>query len=346
MEELKQRVFRFIQKEGMIPRETDEKGRKMLVGVSGGADSVCLLNILDQLKGILGISLHVAHLNHMLRGVDSDADAHYVAEISRNLGIPAIIEKRDVEVYRKEHRLSLEEAAREVRHVFFAEVAESIGAWCIALGHTQDDQVETILMHLVRGTGLGGLRGMGPITALRLQGDRVLVVVRPLLEVAKQETEHYCRTYDLKPRSDLSNYSFNYTRNRFRGELIPLLKSYNKNFDAALMRTARAVAADLSFIEKEVSMLWDRVVSEQPNGLTLDSQALLSLHPALQRHLLRRALEEVLGDLVDIQSIHIEKMIEALLKPAGKRLSLPRGIVFYIGYDTCIVPIPCFGRRV
>ena len=337
MEELKQRVFRFIQKEDLIPGETDEKGRKMLVGVSGGADSVCLLHILDQLKGILGISLHVAHLNHMLRGVDSDSDAHYVAEISGTLGIPAIIEKRDVEVYRKEHRLSLEEAAREVRHVFFAEAAESVGAGCIALGHTQDDQVETILMHLVRGTGLGGLRGMRPITHLRLQGDRVLVVVRPLLEVAKQETEHYCRTYDLKPRSDLSNYSFNYTRNRFRGELIPLLKSYNKNFDTALMRTARAVAADLSFIEKEVSMVWDRVVCEQPNGLLLDTKELLSLHPALQRHLLRRVMGEILGDLVDIQSIHIEKMIEALSKPAGKRLSLPRGTIFYIGKGTCMV---------
>ena len=337
MEDLKQRVFRFIQEEGLVPRETDEKGRKMLVGVSGGADSVCLLHILDQLKGILGISLHVAHLNHMLRGVDSDSDAHYVAEISGTLGIPAIIEKRDVEVYRKEHRLSLEEAAREVRHVFFAEVAESIGACCIALGHTQDDQVETILMHLVRGTGLDGLRGMRPITHLRLQGDRVLVVVRPLLDVAKKETEDYCRTHDLEPRIDSTNYSYNYTRNRFRGELIPLLKSYNKNIDAALMRTASAVAADLSFLEKEVSMVWDRVVTNQPNGLALNSEALLSLHPALQRHLLRRTLKDVLGDLGDIQSIHIEKMIEALSKPAGKRLSLPRGTVFYIGYDTCMV---------
>ena len=103
------------------------------------------------------------------------------------------------------------------------------------------------------------------------------------------------------------------------------------------MRTARTVAADLTFIEKEVSMVWDRVVTNQPNGLTLDSEALLSLHPALQRHLLRRAVEEVLGDLADIQSIHTEKMIEALSKPAGKRLSLPRGTVFYIGYDTCMV---------
>ena len=337
MEELKQRVFRFIQKEGLIPGEADEKGRKMLVGVSGGADSICLLHILDQLKGILGVNLHVVHLNHMLRGVDSDSDAHYVAEFSRTLGIPAIIEKRDVETYRKEHRLSLEEAAREVRHVFFAEVAKSIGARCIALGHTQDDQVETILMHLVRGTGLGGLRGMGPITSLRLKGDRFLVVVRPLLEVAKKETEDYCHTNDLKPRSDLSNYSLDYARNRFRYELIPFLQNYNKNVGAVLLRTARAAADELSFLAGEVSLMWDRVVSEQPNGLLLDTKELQSLHPALQRHLLRRVVGEVLGDLVDIQSIHIEKMMEALSKPAGKRLSLPRGTVFYIGYDTCMV---------
>jgi len=337
MEDLKQRVFRFIQKEGLIPGKAGEKGRKMLVGVSGGPDSVCLLHILDQLRETLGMSLHVAHLNHMLRGVDSDADARYVAEFSGTLGIPATVEKRDVEVYRKEHRLSLEEAAREVRYDFFFQVAESVGAGHIALGHTQDDQVETILMHLVRGTGLAGLRGMGPVTSLRPPGGGVLVVVRPLLEVARRETEEYCCAYDLNPRSDFSNYSLDYTRNRFRYELIPLLQSYNKNVGAALMRTARAAADELSYLEEGVSLVWERVVREQPNGLLLDSEALLSLHPALQRHLLRRVLGEILADLTDIQSIHIEKMMEALSKPAGKRISLPRGLVFHVGYSTCLV---------
>ena len=337
MEDLKQRVFRFIQKEGLIPGKAGEKGRKMLVGVSGGPDSVCLLHILDQLSESLGMSLHVAHLNHMLRGVDSDADARYVAEFSGTLGIPVTVEKRDVEVYRKEHRISLEEAAREVRYDFFYQVADSVGAVGIALGHTQDDQVETILMHLVRGTGLAGLRGMGTITSLHPPGGGVLVVVRPLLEVARRETEEYCRAYNLSPRSDFSNYSLDYTRNRFRYELIPLLQSYNKNIGAALMRTARAAADELSYLEEGVSLVWERVVREQPNGLLLDSAALLSLPPALQRHLLRRVLGEVLADLTDIQSIHIEKMMEALSKPAGKRLSLPRGLVFHVGYNTCLV---------
>lgn len=336
MEDLKQRVFRFIQSEGLIPGKAGENP-KMLVGVSGGPDSVCLLHILDQLRDSLGVRLHVAHLNHMLRGVDSDADARYVAEFSGTLGIPVTVEKRDVEAYRKEHRLSLEEAAREVRYDFFSQVAESVGAVGIALGHTQDDQVETILMHLVRGTGLTGLRGMGPITLLRPPGGGVLVVVRPLLEVARRETEEYCRAYDLSPRSDFSNYSLDYTRNRFRYELIPLLQSYNKNIGDALMRTARTAADELSYLEEGVSQVWERVVREQPNGILLDSEALSSLHPALQRHLLRRVLDEVLADLTDIQSIHIEKMMEALSKPAGKRISLPRGLVFHVGYSTCLV---------
>ena len=337
MEDLKQRVYRFMQIEGLTSDEKDEKGRKMLVGVSGGPDSVCLLHILDQLKESLGVSLHVAHLNHMLRGVDSDADARYVTELSDDLGVPVTVGKRDVEAYRKEHRLSLEEAAREVRYNFFAQVADSIGAGHIALGHTQDDQVETILMHLVRGTGLAGLRGMGPVTSLRLPGGGVFVVVRPLLEVARRETEEYCCAHNLNPRSDLSNYSLEHTRNRVRHELIPLLKSYNRKIGDALMRTASAAADELSFLEEGVSLVWDRVVSEQPNGLLLDREALLLLHPALQRQLLRRVLGEVLGDTVDIQYIHIEKMMEALSKPAGKRLSLPRGLVFYIGYNTCLI---------
>ncbi|HUU62609.1 MAG TPA: tRNA lysidine(34) synthetase TilS [Dehalococcoidia bacterium] len=337
MEDLRQRVYRFMQKRGLTPDQTGEKGRKVLVGVSGGPDSVCLLHILDQLKDSLGVRLHVAHLNHMLRGIESDADASYVKELSDTLGIPATFEKRDVEAYHREHSLSLEAAAREVRYDFFSRAAESIGAGCIALGHTQDDQVETILMNLVRGTGLMGLRGMGTIRKLRSPGGGILVVVRPLLDVARRETEEYCRVHKLSPRSDLSNYSLEYTRNRIRYELVPLLRKYNKNIGNALIRTARSAADELSFIEKQVFQVWDRVVREQPNGLLLDSKALLSLHPALQRHLLRQVVDQILGDLTDIESVHIEKMMEALSKPAGKRLSLPRGLVFHVGYQTCLV---------
>jgi len=331
MESLRQRVLDFIQGEGLIPGQ-----ETLLVGVSGGPDSVCLVHILYQLKEALGVSLHAAHLDHVLRGADSAADARYVSGLAQRLGIAATVEQRDVKAYRREHRLSLEQAAREVRYHFFGEVAESVGARRIALGHTQDDQVETILMHLVRGTGLAGLRGMQPISAWQ-KGKGSLLVVRPLLQVTRAETEEYCRAHHLEPRSDFSNFSPSFLRNRFRYELMPLLRGYNPSVGAALLRTARAAADDLSFLEAQVSQVWEQVVTEQPNGLLLNREALLSLHPSLRRHFLRRVLGQILGDLADIQSIHIEKMMEAVSKPAGKRLSLPRGLSFHVSYNTCLV---------
>ena len=332
-EELRQRVLHFIVKEGLV-----QGGETLLVGVSGGADSVCLLHILDRLKETLRLDLHVVHLNHMLRGADSDADALYVRGLAQRLGIAATVESRDVLAQQREHRLSVEEAARQVRYDFFAEVAASLGAGRIAVGHTADDQVETILMHLVRGSGLLGMRGMRPLTYWRSpSGDAPLIVVRPLLEVAREETEAYCREHGVEPRIDFSNYSGAALRNRFRHELVPLLRSYNPAIRAALLRTARAAADDLSFLEEQVSLVWEGAVREQPNGLLLDTGELAMLHPALKRHLLRRAVAEMVGDLSDIESSHIEKMMAALMKGAGRRLSLPRGLVFSVGYNTCLL---------
>ncbi len=331
MEDIKQRVLRFIQDEGLI-----SSGETLLVGVSGGPDSVCLLHILDQLKETLGVDLQVAHLNHMLRGADSDDDAVCVSQLASNLGIPATAERVDVAAYREGRRLSVEEAAREVRYDFFARVTRDIGAGRVALGHTLDDQVETILMNLLRGAGLTGLRGMLPAASLRM-GNLEVEVIRPLLGVTREETEGYCRQFKLNPRIDLSNYSQDHTRNRVRHELIPVLKRYNRNVDAALIRTAEAAADAISFIDGEVSAVWDRVVTEQPNGLLVDSEALLALHPALQRHLLRQAVSKVLGDLVDIQAVHIDKMVQALSKAVGRRISLPRGLSFSVGYRTCLL---------
>jgi len=334
-QDLKQKVLAFIQKRGLVQR-----GEKLLVGVSGGPDSVCLLHLLYQLGETLGLSLHVVHLDHRLRGADSDADARYVLRLAQSLGVEATVEGRDVLAYKKEHRLSLEEAARRVRYDFLAEVARSLGARRIALGHTADDQVETILMHLVRGSGVAGLRGMQPITRWRARASGAsLIVIRPLLEVSREETEAYCKAHDLEPRTDFSNYSLDYARNRLRYELLPLLQSLNPNVKAALLRTAGTAADELSFFEEQLSLVWDRVVREQPNGLLLDARQALSLHPALLRHLLRRMVEELLGDLTDIEATHIEKMMAVLSKPVGKRLSLPRGLVFSVGYDSCLLSL-------
>ena len=357
MEGLRQRVLDFILREGLILSAGDvlavgKSKRVVLVGVSGGPDSVCLVHVLNQIKKSLGVRLHIAHLNHMLRGAPSDGDARYVERLGRSLRIPVTVESLDVEAYRKEHKLSLEEAAREVRYDFFARAAKSVGAECVALGHTEDDQVETVLMHLVRGAGIAGLRGMLPITDMHPCGPGKLRVIRPLLEVTRKETEDYCSYYNLSPCIDSTNASLDYTRNRFRHELMPLLREYNSNVGAAIRRVTHSAADDLSFIESEVEKVWSDAVCVNPVGITINTAAVLALHPALQSHLLRRVMSETLGDLVDIEAVHIERMMEALRKPAGRRISLPRGLKFYVSYDTCLLakdaadvcPLPAIGR--
>ena len=342
MENLQQRVLDFIRREGLIPAVSEAPSaasdkRVVVVGVSGGPDSVCLVHVLSHIKKSLGVRLHIAHLNHMLRGASADEDARYVEKLGRYLKISVTVEKLDVDAYRKEHKLSLEEAAREVRYDFLAHIAESAGAECVALGHTEDDQIETVLMHLVRGSGLAGLRGMLPLTDMHPCGRGRLRLIRPLLEVTRKETEDYCLAHGLKPRIDSTNYSLDYTRNRFRHELIPILRKSNSGIGAAIRRVTCTAADDLSFIESEIVKVWSDAVCVNPVGITINTEAILSLHPALQRHLLRRVMSEALGDLVDIEVVHIESMTEALHKPAGKRLSLPRGLKFYVSYDTCLL---------
>ena len=320
------RVQLFIREQNLVSGQS-----KLLVAVSGGPDSVCLLHILCQLREKLGIKLHVAHLNHQLRGDESEADAGYVADLAHQFDLPATIESRDVKAYQTGKHLSLEEAAREVRYAFLAQTAESAGTDRVAVGHTTDDHIETILMHLIRGTGTRGLRGLQPSTQVQTQGGR-LTVIRPLLQISREETAEYCRQYQLKPRLDTSNLSLSPLRNRVRQQLLPLLQSYNPQVAEALCRTARIAADDLEFLDKAVAELWSDIVQERENTIVLAKDRLLKLPSALQRQLLRTSLEKLLGNLKDIETRHIEEIMAALNKPAGKIICLPQGIVFAIEY--------------
>lgn len=321
---LTQRVLGFIQEHKLI------SSGDLVVAVSGGADSVCLLHILSQLQAELKIELHIAHLNHQLRDADSDGDADYVRELAERLGIPATIEKRDVKGYQKRERLSLEEAAREVRYNFLAEVAASIGAGRVAVGHTRDDHIETILMHLVRGSGTRGLRGLQPATPW---ASGSLTIVRPLLELSHQETEEYCRQHGLKPRLDASNLSLSPLRNRVRQQLLPLLESYNPAVAEALLRTGRIADDDITFFDEEVARLWDKLIRQEGKSLILDKAGFEPLPTALKRYLLRAAVEKLLGSAKDVEMRHIEEMLSLTTRPAGKRLNLPGGLTFAVEYD-------------
>jgi len=325
-QKLEERVLNFIREHDLIP------GRQpLVVAVSGGQDSVCLLHILFRLQNELNVKLHVAHLDHQLRGAESEADARYVSDLADQLGIPATVQRRDVKAYHASQHVSLEEAAREVRYGFLVEVASSIGADRVAVGHTTDDHIETMLMHLIRGTGTRGLRGLQPVSRWR-SSDRSLTIIRPLLEVSREETAEYCHSQHLAPRIDASNLSLSPLRNRIRRQLVPLLEKYNPGVVEALIRTARIVGDDLAFLEKEGVQVWGEIVQKHGNTVVMDRNKFLDLPVALQRHLLRGAIEELLGDLKDIEARHIDEVVDALAKPAGKKLSLPGGLFFSIEY--------------
>ena len=332
-------------------------GDKAVVAVSGGADSVCLLHILAKRQNVSGISLHAAHLNHQLRGAESEIDAKYAFDLAGSLGIPITIDRQDVAVHRTERGCSLEEAARELRYGFLARVATDVGANRIAIGHTRDDQVETILMHILRGTGISGLCGLIPclpilhvwrgVSSGAMRSD--LQVIRPLLDVTREETTAYCQRQRLNPRVDSSNLSLSFFRNRLRLHLLPVLRQYNPSVDQALLRLADIAREDSAFIEQHASGLWNEVASQGNDAIHLDRKQTANLPIALQRRLLRAAVARLIGDTRDVEVGHIEAMRDLLGKPVGKRLSLPRGLICHGEYDELVIaklpPVTASGTK-
>jgi tRNA(Ile)-lysidine synthase len=327
----KQKVLAFIRENNLVTA-----GEKIIVAVSGGPDSVCLLHILYNLREELDIKLHIAHLNHQLRGAESDADAAYVKALAGRLKIPATIASADVRSFQKKNRLTLEEAAREVRYSFLAAAAQKAGAEKVAVGHTAADNAETLLMHIIRGSGLKGLRGLLPDAHVKTYNAE-LRVIRPLLGLGREETVAYCAAHKLEPRTDSSNLSTKPFRNKVRRRLLPQLRKYNPQFDEALLRTARTATTDLAFIEAEARRASEKLVKSGQDSVVIDKKGFLTLHPALQRQVLRAAIESLLGSLKDIEAGHIEDIMDALEKPAGKTIGLPFGFNFYIDYDRYIL---------
>ena len=329
------------------------RGKLLVVAVSGGPDSLALLHALHSLSGELGLRLHGAHLDHALRGAASDADARFVEGEFRRLSIPYTCDRADVSGYRRAHKLSLEEAAREVRYDFLARVAARQHADAVALGHTADDQAETVLMRLLRGSGLAGLGGMRTLSS-RSHTAGEIALVRPMLAAPRADTVAYCRELGLSPRQDASNASTAMLRNRVRLELIPQLESYNPAVRRALLRLARSSARDMAYIEEQVDAALPAVLSRTPDGVTLDRAAFAQLHPSIQAHLVRRAYAMARGESRDLEQYHVDETARLMGGSAGKSLALPGGVRFAVGYerasltlgapDACPLP-PLEGRH-
>ncbi len=310
--------------------------KKLVVAVSGGPDSLALLHALLHLRAPLGLKLHGAHLNHGLRGDAGAKDAAFVADSFSRAGIPYAAENADVASYRAAHRLSLEEAARDVRYAFLARVYGDQGTDAVVLGHTADDQAETILMHLIRGSGLSGLRGMETSSVRRVEGSEV-PFVRPLLDVPRQDTEAYCSALGLVPRTDESNRSPDFTRNRIRTELLPLLEELNPAVRSALVRLSRTAARELSYLDAVVDGVWSDASELHDDRAILDRRAVNRLAPAPRAHLLRRAIAAVKSDLDGVRLQHIDEMMRLLEGSAGRFTHLPGGLRFHVGYDDAVV---------
>ena len=320
----------------------------LVVGVSGGPDSLALLICLHRLRERHRLRLHVAHLDHNFRGEEAEEDARFVMSVAEELGLPSTVDKRHPRAGDLTRNSSFEQAARETRYGFLAEVAQDVGAPAVVVGHTADDLAETVLLHILRGSGLHGLRGMAELSPwpwpAQAQG---LVLFRPLLAANKTDTVSYCRELGRTFREDSGNYLDRFTRNRVRNHLLPLLaKDYNPRVRDALIRLARTSAQELDFLEQETERVWPQVAIEIEGGVRFRRAELASLHPLLQRMVLRRGYALLMGDTRRLRESHLTSMTEAVNeKNSGLTLDLPGGLKLHLIYNNLLLSrdagLPC-----
>lgn len=305
-----------IKKFGLI-----NKGDRVLAAVSGGPDSVALLYVLNTLKKELKFSLHIAHLDHMLRP-DSIKDREFVLGLARRLKLPVIIAKADIK--KTKDSCSVEEIARKARHNFLFKAAGFVLADKIAIAHNRDDQAETVLMRIIRGTGLYGLNAILP--KRKIDG---CTIIRPLIEIPRTDIEKYLNARKLKPRLDASNLSLIYFRNKIRNKLLPVLeKEYNPNIKEALANIAQTAGQDYDFLWRKTNSVFNKVGNKvSADRVSFDLKALMNLHPAIFRLIIRSGFMKIKGDTRRLSFRHIIE-IEDLLsnRPCDSIVDLPGSI--------------------
>ncbi len=298
-----------------------EKGDSVLVAVSGGADSVALIHVLACLASELTIRLALAHLNHGLRSNEAERDAGFVAALAAELNLPCHLETADVRRFQAQHKLSLEDAARQVRHRFLQTVAAGYGYSKIALGHQADDNAELILMFLLRGSGSPGLAGIPPV--------RAGTVIRPLIRTRRSEILQYLKAAGLHYVTDASNTDPRFLRNRIRHQLIPMLQAfYNPNLVETLNRLASIVEVENQWIEELITPLAAACLAgREPGRVTLSLSVFGTMPLAAKRRIVRRAIHELKGDLRRITLVHVDEVIKLAERPVqDKTLNLPQHV--------------------
>lgn len=297
--------------------------RKVLIAVSGGADSLALAELMINSRQRFGLEIFIAHFEHGLRGQDSLDDAAFVKNFSETRGIKFIGGSGDVKKFAAEKKISLETAARILRYEFLADARIKLNCDAIAPAHHADDQAETILMRLLRGATSAGLSAM----TFRTQSEYGLLI-RPLLRFRKIQLENFCREKNLSPRLDSTNFELDATRNKIRIELIPTLEKFNPALVETLCRFAEVTAEETDFIAAQVEKIFPAVVRDN----SIVRAEFLKLHPAIQRAVIKKFLAQVTGSIKDFGFVHFEGIRQVLLNnlagvelPKNLRAKLKRG---------------------
>lgn len=293
-----QQIFRIVE-QAIQDHRMFQANNAVLVGVSGGPDSMALLHILARLAPRWGLTLGVAHLNHGLRKGDAEQDAQFVADHCRRLKLPCYVQRSDVAAMQKQQKISMEMAGRRARYDFFRQVAQAENFDRIALGHHADDNAELILMNLMRGSGPLGMGGIPPV--------RGRLLVRPLIRLRRDEIIYFVTQNRIEYRRDSSNTDTRFLRNRIRHQLLPqLASSYNPKITDALNRFARVARDEEDWFDRQVESLFADVAQTAPDGVALSIAGLSKIHVALQRRVLRHAVHHIKGDLKKIALHHID----------------------------------------
>ncbi len=299
--------------------EMISKDDAIIVALSGGPDSISLLHALYSLKEQYNLTIYAAHVNHMLRGEESDKDEETCREFCKKYNIGFFSRSVNIEDMASKRGISTEMAGREARYGFFEELLEKLGANKVAVAHNLNDQAETVLMRLMRGTGIEGLVGIKPV--------RDEIFIRPIINITRAEIEEYCEVNCLPARIDKTNFEPIYSRNKIRLELIPYIeKNFNSDIIATLSRMCELIKKDEDFIQENVTKLFEKLCDISEEKVIIYSDA-FNLHPALISRIIRKALLSFKGDINNIQSIHIDNIIKVQSSPTGKYTTVPKGIL-------------------
>ena len=301
-----------------------KNGDNIVVGVSGGPDSMTLLNVLINLKENLNLKITVAHINHMIRQ-EAEEETKYVQNFCKQRDIECFVKREKVEELAKNNKIGTEEAGRKLRYSFFEEVLEKVNANKIATAHTANDNSETVLMNIIRGSGTSGLKGIEPIRENKF--------IRPLIEFTREEIEEYCEEKKLQPKIDKSNSENIYTRNKVRNMLLPYIKeNFNPNIVNSLNRLSELAREENLFLEKKVEEAYKQVLIEESIGkqaVRVKSKIILDLKKfnkqdlVIKNRLMLYTIGRVLGTSQNIEKVHIEDLVKLCSNNIGNKYLTP-----------------------